>query len=65
MDRQGSASHDGCFIAEDRGIQVVGKHVDVFTGDVAVTRLWDDLWPTNRGVSVFVDSPHCPAAPVR
>jgi len=58
-DRSGSATHDGCFIAEDRGIKVVGQHVDIFTGDVAVTRLWDGLVPTNRGVSVFVDSPRC------
>jgi hypothetical protein len=41
---------------------VVGKHVDIFTGDVSITRLWDELVPMNRGVSVFVDSPRCPAA---
>jgi 3D (Asp-Asp-Asp) domain-containing protein len=62
LDRAGHATHDGCFLAEDRGIAVVGKHVDVFTGDVSVTRLWDGLVPTNRGVTVFVDSPHCPGA---
>jgi len=60
-DREGRSTHDGCFVAEDRGIQVVGKHVDVFTGDVAITKLWDGLVPTNRGVSVFVDSPRCAA----
>lgn len=60
-DRDGREVHDGCFLAEDRGIAVVGKHVDVFTGDVSVTRLWNDLVPTNRGVTVFVDSPRCPA----
>jgi 3D (Asp-Asp-Asp) domain-containing protein len=57
---EGSATHDGCFVAEDRGIHVRGQHVDIFTGDVALTRLWDERVPTNRGVHVFVDSPRCP-----
>lgn len=56
----GTGHHDGCFVAEDRGIQVVGRHVDVFTGAVEMTRLWDGLVPTNQGVSVYVDSPRCP-----
>ena len=56
----GTGHHDGCFVAEDRGIQVVGRHVDVFTGAVEMTRLWDNLVPTNQGVSVYVDSPRCP-----
>jgi 3D (Asp-Asp-Asp) domain-containing protein len=61
LDRAGQAgTHDGCFLAEDRGIQVIGHHVDIFTGAVAMTRIWDDRVPTNSGVSVFVDSPHCP-----
>lgn len=56
----GTATHDGCFVAEDRGIKVIGRHVDVFTGAVETTHLWDDLVPTNQGVSVYIDSPHCP-----
>jgi 3D (Asp-Asp-Asp) domain-containing protein len=55
----GTSPHDGCFVAEDRGIGVVGRHVDVFTGAVEMTRLWDGLVPTNQGVSVYVDSPRC------
>jgi 3D (Asp-Asp-Asp) domain-containing protein len=55
----GGPAHDGCFVAEDRGIHVLGQHVDVFTGDVAVTRLWDRRVPTNHGVHVFVGSPSC------
>ena len=58
-DPDGSSPHDGCFVAEDRGIQVVGRHVDVFTGAVEMTRSWDGLVPTNQGVSVYVDSPRC------
>jgi 3D (Asp-Asp-Asp) domain-containing protein len=60
LDRTGRETHDGCFLAEDRGIKVIGQHVDVFTGAVAMTKLWDGLVPTNRGVTVFTDSPHCP-----
>lgn len=51
--------HDGCFIAQDRGIRVVGKHVDVFTGHSAVTTLWNRLVPSNRGVTVVLDHPSC------
>lgn len=61
LDARGSGSHDGCFIAEDRGIKVVGQHVDVFTGRVAMTKVWDARVPTNQGVTVFIDSPRCPA----
>jgi 3D (Asp-Asp-Asp) domain-containing protein len=59
MDATGAATHDGCFIAEDRGIQVIGQHVDIFTGRVAQTKRWNALLPTNRGVTVFVDDPRC------
>jgi 3D (Asp-Asp-Asp) domain-containing protein len=60
LDTRGTGSHDGCFIAEDRGIKVVGQHVDVFTGRVAMTKVWDARVPTNQGVTVFIDSPRCP-----
>lgn len=52
--------HDGCFIAEDRGIKVIGRHVDIFTGRVATTKQWNERVPTNQGVTVFVDDPRCP-----
>jgi 3D (Asp-Asp-Asp) domain-containing protein len=54
-----SSSHDGCFVAEDEGLKVRGKHVDIFTGKTALTRLWDQLVPTNQGVTVILDSPVC------
>jgi 3D (Asp-Asp-Asp) domain-containing protein len=60
LDARGGGAHDGCFIAEDRGIKVVGQHVDVFTGRVAMTKLWDARVPTNQGVTVYIDSPRCP-----
>lgn len=58
-DPSGTASHDGCFLAEDRGLAVKGKHVDVFTGHRDITQLWNRLVPTGRGVTVLLDSPRC------
>lgn len=51
--------HDGCFVAEDRGIRVVGRQIDVFTGDPTVTARWNALYPSNRGVHVRLDEPRC------
>jgi 3D (Asp-Asp-Asp) domain-containing protein len=57
-----SSVHDGCFLAEDRGIRVKGKHIDVFTGHSSTTLLWNKLVPSNRGVTVVLDSPRCARA---
>jgi len=54
-----SRAHDGCFIAQDRGVRVKGEHVDVFTGHREMTALWNTLVPSNRGVTVIVDHPRC------
>ena len=54
-----NAVHDGCFIAQDRGVRVSGEHVDVFTGHREITALWNRLVPSNRGVTVIVDHPRC------
>jgi 3D (Asp-Asp-Asp) domain-containing protein len=61
-DPSGSTKHDGCFIAEDRGLAVKGEHVDVFTGHREITQLWNRLVPSNQGVTVVVDSPRCKRA---
>ncbi len=53
-------AHDGCFLAHDRGVKVRGSHVDIFTGGEAATRRWNQLMPSNRGVTVILDSPNCP-----
>jgi 3D (Asp-Asp-Asp) domain-containing protein len=58
-DPSGASRHDGCFIAEDRGLAVKGDHVDIFTGHRETTLLWNQLVPSNRGVTVVVDSPRC------
>jgi len=64
--RPDGSAHDGCFLAEDRGVRVVGQHIDVFTGDPAVTARWNALVPSNRGVHVFPNHPSCrPAVPAR
>lgn len=62
-DPDGSSAHDGCFIAQDRGKKVAGQHVDIFTGQAALTQLWNRLVPSNQGVTVIADSPRCARAP--
>ncbi len=54
--------HDGCFIAQDRGVRVKGKHVDFFTGHASLTALWNRLVPSNKGVTVVLESPRCARA---
>lgn len=61
-DAERTALHDGCFIAQDRGLQVKGKQVDIFTGHPAVTQLWNQRVPTGRGVRVVIDEPKCARA---
>jgi 3D (Asp-Asp-Asp) domain-containing protein len=60
--RPDGSLHDGCFMAEDRGIKVVGRHVDVFTGDPSVTARWNAIVPSNQGVRVFMNDPRCAGA---
>lgn len=64
-DRDGSEVHDGCFVAQDRGVRVIGKHVDVFTGHQSITTLWNHLVPSNEGVTVVVESPRCTPEHIR
>jgi 3D (Asp-Asp-Asp) domain-containing protein len=59
MPRPNGSPHDGCFVAEDRGLRVVGRHVDVFTGDIETLRIWNAAVPTRRGVHVRVGDPRC------
>jgi 3D (Asp-Asp-Asp) domain-containing protein len=53
------ASHDGCFVVEDRGLKVTGEHVDIFTGHAAQTALMNERVPSNQGVTVVVAAPRC------
>ncbi len=60
--RPDGSLHSGCFVAEDRGIKVVGKQIDVFTGDPEVTTRWNALVPSNQGVHVRLNDARCAAA---
>jgi 3D (Asp-Asp-Asp) domain-containing protein len=59
LPRGDGTKHDGCFLAEDRGLKVVGRQIDVFTGDPSQTARWNALVPSNRGVHVKLDDPRC------
>jgi 3D (Asp-Asp-Asp) domain-containing protein len=59
LPRTDGSPHDGCFIAEDRGLKVVGRHIDVFTGDPSMTVQWNTLMPSNKGVHVRIGDPRC------
>lgn len=61
LPRPDGSKHDGCFLAEDRGTRVIGRQVDVFTGDPSVTAQWNKLVPSNRGVRVSLHDARCPA----
>ncbi len=63
-DPNGGALHDGCFIVQDRGSKVKGKHVDIFTGHESMTKAWNALRPSNAGVTVVLDNPRCARAAV-
>jgi 3D (Asp-Asp-Asp) domain-containing protein len=58
-DAKSSSHHDGCFVAQDKGLKVKGRHLDVFTGHASTTALWNRLVPSNRGVTVVIESPRC------
>ncbi len=59
LPRLNGAKHDGCFLAEDRGLKVVGRRIDFFTGDPANTTRWNALMPSNRGVHVVMNDARC------
>ncbi len=63
LPRPDGSTHDGCFVAEDKGIRVQGRQVDVFTGDPSVTARWNKLFPSNRGVHVRLGEPRCNGGP--
>ena len=61
LPRLDGSKHDGCFLAEDRGLKVVGRRIDFFTGDPANTARWNAIVPSNRGVHVLPNDPRCRA----
>ena len=61
LPRPDGSAHDGCFVAEDRGIAVRGLHIDVFAGDERTRRAWEALVPSHRGVHVYEGGARCTA----
>lgn len=61
LPRADGTRHDGCFVAEDRGIGVRGRSIDVFTGEPSVRRAWEAEVPSHRGVHVVVGDSRCAA----
>ena len=61
-DAERRGKHDGCFVAQDRGLRVQGQHIDIFTGQSSMTQLWNGLVPSNSGVTVVIHSAHCDRA---
>ena len=57
--KPGGPPHDGCFVAEDRGMKVQGEHVDIFTGNTKVTEHFNALLPSNHGVHVYIGMARC------
>lgn len=57
-DLEGKA-HDGCFLAQDRGSKVKGRHLDFFVGTAATGEAWNRAVPSNRGVHVVVGASQC------
>ncbi len=57
--KPGGVAHDGCFVADDRGMNVQGKHVDIFTGNAKVTAHFNSVVPSNTGVHVYIGTARC------
>ena len=58
-DQDGTSRHDGCFVAQDKGLKVKGRHLDIFTGHASITALWNRMVPSNRGVTVVLETQRC------
>ena len=61
--RPSGAAHDGCFVAEDRGLRIKGRRVDVFAGDESTWRAWEASVPSHRGVHVYPGDARCAVRP--
>lgn len=59
LPREDGSPHDGCFIAQDRGLRIVGNRIDIFTGDPSMTAVWNQRLPSHRGVRVIANAPEC------
>ena len=60
LELPGGGTHDGCFRAEDRGLKVTGRQIDIFAGTEQTLRAWNKQIPTGRGLELYAD-PGCGA----
>ncbi len=58
----GGGIHDGCFVAQDRGLKVVGQSIDVYTGSESATAAWNQQVGTGTGLEVYVEDQRCGAS---
>ncbi len=61
-DEGGFDFHDGCFVVEDTGWSLHGKHIDLFALAEAHYKALDERMKGRERVSVFLDSPLCPSS---
>lgn len=61
LPRPDGTRHDGCFVAEDRGLHIRGSRVDVFTGTEIMRRAWEAVVPSHHGVHVERGGARCAA----
>lgn len=59
-DSGGFEFHDGCFVVEDTGYSLDGRHMDVFAHTETNYEILDRQLGGVESVDVFVDSPLCP-----
>lgn len=59
LPRADGSPHDGCFVAQDRGLRIVGNRIDIFTGDPEMTAVWNQRLPSHKGVRVIANAPEC------
>lgn len=56
------STHDGCFVAVDRGGAINGHHLDLFLPSPAAHRDLQRMGWLPHAVHVVLDSPHCDSA---
>jgi 3D (Asp-Asp-Asp) domain-containing protein len=53
--------HDGCFVVEDTGWSLRGKHIDLFALSEEYYRILDEHMESITKVRIFTGSPLCPS----
>jgi len=61
-DEGGFDFHDGCFVVEDTGWSLEGKHIDMFALSESYYRALHARVEETERVEVYLDSPLCPSS---